>query len=244
MGLIECGSDSCKDGNPHSSHHKDRHHPGFPLEGRLTGKPLALFLYHQSRRHVRAEQSQPTGGASDKPGIRAKAPSPNSEDRESNFPSRRPAQLCQPLCGATSIRSHPTLSHPEGAAQENSPWLGVQDAGKADAPCSGSRAVFPVQLSSPPPQRQSHTGQPRFPGVASILKHPGSWATSSTAFHKPQENTADLGAAYPPTHQGQRARSGSQVHPRLLPDPVQLTQTVLGVKQPWVPIPLYHPLDM
>lgn len=94
--------------------------------------------------------------------------------RESNFPSRRRAQLCEPLCGATTIRSQPTLSHPEEAAQENGPWLGVQDAGKADAPCSGSRSVFPVQLSSPPPQRQSHTGQPRFPGVASILKHPGS----------------------------------------------------------------------
>lgn len=197
----ECGSDSCKDGNPHSSHHEDCHHPGLPLEGRFIGKPLALFLYHHSRWHVRAEQGQPVGGASDKPGIRATAPSPNSTDQGKQLPQQEASPALPAISGATTIRSHPTLSHPEEAAQENSPWLGVQDAGKADAPCSGSRSVFRVQLSSPAPQRQSHTGQPRFPGVASILKHPGSWATSSTAFHKLQENAADLGAAYPPTHQ-------------------------------------------
>lgn len=68
------------------------------------------------------------------------------------------------------------------------------------------------QCSCPPLplQQQPHTGQPRFPGVASILKQPGSWATTSTAFHKPQENGTDLGAAYPPTQQ-EKAWAGRHI---------------------------------
>lgn len=88
----------------------------------------------------------------------------------------------------------------------------------------------------------SHTGQLSFPGIASILKHPGRWATTGTAFHKPQENAADLGTPCLPTHPpikrrrpglaGSMPRSGSQVHLGLLLaawlDPVEIKYTVLG----------------
>lgn len=93
----------------------------------------------------------------------------------------------------------PILSHQKEAGR-NSPWLGLQGAGKAQVPCSGSRSVFSAQLSSPPPSTSGSSGGSK--AVASILKHAGSWATTSTAFHQPQEDVADLGAACPPTHQG------------------------------------------
>lgn len=117
---------------------------------------------------------------------------------------------------------YPILSHQKEAGRSR-PWLGLQDAGKAHVPGSGSRSVFSVQLSSPPPSTSGASGGCK--AVASILKHAGSRATTSTAFHEPQEDVADVGAACPPTHPSRRPgwadsmpRSGSQAHPGLLPD--------------------------
>lgn len=108
------------------------------------------------------------------------------------------------------MRSHPIHPHQEEAAQENSPWLGLQDAGKANAHALVTGLCSQCSCPPLPLQQQPHTGQPRFPGVASILKQPGSWATTSTAFHKPQEKGTDLGAAYPPTQQ-EKAWAGRHI---------------------------------
>lgn len=130
----ECGSDSCKDGNPHSSHHEDRHHPGLPLEGRFIGKPLALFLYHHSRWHVRAEQGQPVGGASDKPGIRATAPSPNSTDQGKQLPQQEASPALPAITWGHHHQEPPHTFSPRRGSPGEQPLVGCPGCWQSRCP--------------------------------------------------------------------------------------------------------------
>lgn len=127
----------------------------------------------------------------------------------------------RPTPSGASLHPYPSLSHqkrqPRRMALTGSPGCWQSNA--------RARGGLRSQCSCPPPPtlpRVSHRGQPGFPGVASILKHPGSGATTGTAFHKPQENVADLGTPCLATHLSRGGDLGWQA-----------ARQGLGPRSPW-----------
>lgn len=119
---------------------------------------------------------------------------------ENQPPSRKQAQLRSPHTYNRHKHKHNTVFASKGSPGNGHGSLDPELA--RHWPLLWKQAMFPKQLPSLPPFTEFHRGQPGFPGLASILKHSGSWdTTSSTVFQKAWENTADSGQpAYPLTH--------------------------------------------
>lgn len=135
-------------------------------------------------------------------------PSPSHSDRGGGYgggesTSQRKAGPAQESPHIQHTHTHTPAQHclcKQRQSREQSPVTGSR-AGKALA-LALEAGYVPKAAALPPPSIESHRGQPGFPGVASILKHSGSWDTSSsTVFQKAWENTADSGQpACPLTH--------------------------------------------
>lgn len=148
--------------------------------------------------------------------------SPHIQQTDININTHTPAQHC--LCKQRQSR-------------EQSLVTGSR-AGKALA-LALEASYVPKAAALPPPSTESHRGQPGFPGVASILKHSGSWDTTAAQSSK-RLGRIQLTQGSLPTHSATReegkANAGSPHFrveglatgtSRALTGPWGLTQTVL-----------------